>query len=49
VMYYMNLSIDDIKQYMLRAARAAFLPPSEREDLVRQFQGYMAEVETSHD
>jgi adenosine deaminase len=47
VMHYMGLSLDDIKQYMLRAARAAFLPQSEREDLIRLFQGYMAEVEVS--
>lgn len=47
VMHYMGLNLEDIKQYMLRAARAAFLPQSEREDLVRLFQGYMAEVEIS--
>jgi adenosine deaminase len=49
VMHYMDLSLEDIKQYMLRAARSAFLPPSEREELVRQFQGYMAEVKISDD
>ncbi|MDQ7024711.1 MAG: adenosine deaminase [Anaerolineae bacterium] len=44
VMAHMDITLDDIKQYMLRAARAAFLPPSEREDLIRQFQGFMAAI-----
>lgn len=44
VMEHMDITLDDIKQYMLRAARAAFLPSSEREDLIRQFQGFMAAV-----
>lgn len=43
----LNLSLDDIKRYQLRAARAAFLDPSEREDLIRTFQGYMSAVESS--
>jgi adenosine deaminase len=44
VIQYMDNTLDDIKQYMLRAARATFLPHSERENLIRQFQGYMASV-----
>ncbi|MGB7340468.1 MAG: adenosine deaminase [Phototrophicaceae bacterium] len=38
----LNLSLDDMKQYQLRAARSAFLDTDERNDLVRMFQGYMA-------
>jgi adenosine deaminase len=44
VMEHMEITLDDIKQYMLRAARAAFLPTDERENLIRQFQSYMAAV-----
>lgn len=44
IMQHMDITLDDIKQYMLRAARATFLPSGEREELVRQFQGYMAAV-----
>jgi adenosine deaminase len=44
VMEHMEITLDDIKQYMLRAARAAFLPALERENLIRQFQNYMATV-----
>lgn len=40
-----NISLDEMKHYQIRAARAAFLDGSEREDLVRQFQGYMESVE----
>ena len=40
-----NLSLDELKDYQLRAARAAFLPKGEREELVRMFQGYMAQLE----
>lgn len=44
-MLALNLSLDDIKHYQMRAARAAFLEGSEREDLVREFQGYMTALE----
>ena len=44
VMMHTDITLEDIKEYMLRAARAAFLPQSERELLVRQFQGFMAAV-----
>jgi len=44
VVEHFNLTLDDIKQYMIRAARAAFLPQTERESLVQQFQGLMAAV-----
>jgi len=41
---YMNLSLDDIKRSILRAAKASFLPDSERDALVSQFQTWLAEV-----
>lgn len=41
---YMSLSLADVKSYTLRAARTAFLPRHEREELVRQFQGLLATV-----
>lgn len=41
---YMTLSLEDVKNYTLRAARTAFLPRSERESLVRHFQGLLATV-----
>jgi len=41
---YMSLSLDEVKGYTIRAARTAFLPRSEREALVRQFQGFFATV-----
>jgi adenosine deaminase len=37
-----GLSWAQIQQLMLNAARAAFLPPSEREALVAKFQGWFA-------
>jgi len=41
---YMDASMDDIKSLTIRAARAAFLPDNERDELIRQFQGFMAAV-----
>lgn len=38
----LSLTLDDVKQYQIRAAQSAFLNDSERSDLVRMFQGYMA-------
>jgi adenosine deaminase len=40
----MGIPLDQIKEFMLQAARASFLPQSEREELIRQFQGFMAAV-----
>lgn len=40
----MGISLEEIKQYTLRAARAAFLPDNEREDLVRLFEQRLAAV-----
>ncbi len=36
----MELTILDIQQSILNAARAAFLPPDEKQSLLQQFQGY---------
>lgn len=33
-----TMTLADVEQYTLRAARAAFLPPAQRDDLVRRFQ-----------
>jgi adenosine deaminase len=44
VMEKMHVSLDEIKQYTLRAARAAFLPESERSELIREFQEVLANV-----
>ncbi len=41
----LDLSIEDIKRYQLRAARAAFLEKSERDDLISSFQSYMMNLE----
>jgi len=41
---HMNLSIDDVKQSIIRSAKASFLPPSERDALVRQFQAWLSEA-----
>lgn len=41
-MTHMKLSLEDIKKYTLRAARAAFLPNAERDALVRHFQAALA-------
>jgi adenosine deaminase len=38
----MGLTLDQVKQFTLRAARAAFLPNEERDALVRQFQSQLA-------
>jgi adenosine deaminase len=40
----MGLTLDDIKQMMMRAAKAAFLPDNERTALVREFEGLLATV-----
>jgi adenosine deaminase len=39
-----TLTLDDVKQQMLTAARAAFLPRDEREMLVGQFQEWLYET-----
>jgi len=44
VMHTMDISLDAIKEFTLRAARASFLPDGEREELVRKFQGWLAAV-----
>ncbi|PJF23837.1 MAG: hypothetical protein CUN53_20865, partial [Phototrophicales bacterium] len=41
VIEYLALSWDDVKQQTLYAARSAFLPPEEREALVRQFSEWL--------
>jgi adenosine deaminase len=41
---YMGMTIEDVRNYTLRAARTAFLPRAERDALVRKFQGLMSEV-----
>lgn len=41
----LDISLEEMKQYQLRAARAAFLEKSEQDDLVRLFQGYMTQLE----
>ncbi len=41
---HMQLTLDEIKQMMIRAAQASFLPDAERAELVRQFQAYMDSV-----
>ncbi len=44
VMTAMNVSLEEIKEFTLRAARSSFLPDGEREELVRKFQGWLAAV-----
>ena len=39
-----NLTLEDVKQQMLTAARAAFLPHDQREALVEQFQHWLYEM-----
>lgn len=41
----MGLSLDEVKQYILRAAHAAFLPNTEREELVQVFENRLAAVQ----
>jgi adenosine deaminase len=41
---YMGMTIEDVRNYTLRAARTAFLARAERDALVRKFQGLMSEV-----
>lgn len=41
----LDLSLEDIKQYQIRAARAAFLESDDRNELIRMFQGYMSALE----
>lgn len=43
-MQSMNISLNEVKDFTLRAARASFLPDGEREELVRKFQGWLAAV-----
>jgi adenosine deaminase len=40
-MALMNLTVDDIKQSILRAAQAAFLPDAERQQLMTKFHGWL--------
>ncbi len=44
VVQTMAISLSEIKEFTLRAARASFLPDGEREELVRKFQGWLAAV-----
>jgi adenosine deaminase len=39
----MALTLDDVKRQMLTAARASFLPPSERDELVNKFKHWYSE------
>jgi len=41
VLRTMPLSLDDVKANILTAARASFLPPSQREALVAQYQTWL--------
>jgi adenosine deaminase len=43
----MNLTLDDVKQQMLTSAQAAFLPETERANLVRRFEALLAADEYS--
>lgn len=40
---HMNVSIEEIKQVIIRGAQASFLPDVERNALVAKFQGWLAE------
>lgn len=42
VMEHMGYTLDDVKQAILRAARAAFLPPVERGALVAKFESWLS-------
>lgn len=42
-MHHMHLSLDAVKQSTLCAARAAFLPPVERDALVQRFEAWWAD------
>ncbi len=44
---YLHITLDEIRGYMLRAAQNAFLPRSERVDLVRYFQAQYASAQVS--
>lgn len=41
---YMNLTLDDVKQSTICAARASFLPSQERDVLVAQFQSWLSDI-----
>ncbi|MEO1289713.1 MAG: adenosine deaminase, partial [Chloroflexota bacterium] len=43
----LNLSLDDIKQYQIRAAQSSFLPSDERAKLVTEFENYMQALPVS--
>ncbi len=45
VLTYLPFTFDDLKSFILNAARAAFLPVEERMDLVRRFEDWLAEFE----
>lgn len=45
VMRHLHLSIEDIKQHVLNAAQAAFLPSAEREGLIRQLRAELNPAE----
>lgn len=44
LMQAFNLTLDDLKQYMLRAARHAFLPTDERQQLFTALQAHYATI-----
>lgn len=44
-MQALDLSLNDVKQYQIRAAEVSFLPSDERAKLVKQFEGYMQSVQ----
>ncbi len=41
---YMNLSMDEVRDSIIRGARASFLPDEERKKLVSQFQTWLSEA-----
>ncbi|MGJ3237677.1 MAG: adenosine deaminase [Anaerolineae bacterium] len=42
----LDLTLDDMKQYQMRAARAAFLKGQEGKQLIQMFQDFMTAIET---
>lgn len=46
-MQCMSLTLDEVKQQTLIAARASFLPPSERDELVKKFEHWFSENGTT--
>ena len=46
---YMPLTLDDLKQQTLTAAKSAFLPPMEKTALVEKFAGWLDYPATGSD